>query len=149
MIPNACQITFIGMDAVEAAKLEVRAWLPRLGVLTAEVTGGHVRIEAMDERRKERRYRVSMELAMPEGVVVVTHEHPSNSAHEDLCVAIRNAFRAARRQLEEYFKDRPVPAGTDRDSGGGNAEATALGPQSENGPVESALHGVSAGISAS
>jgi hypothetical protein len=45
-------------------------------------------------------------LTMREGVVVVTHDHPSNLPHEDLYVAIRNAFRAARRQLEDYFKTR-------------------------------------------
>ncbi|MBC8131350.1 MAG: HPF/RaiA family ribosome-associated protein [Deltaproteobacteria bacterium] len=94
------------MDAVDAAKLEVRAWLPRLGALTAELTGAHVLIEATDERRQQRQYRVRMDLTMPDAVVVIAHDHPSNASHEDLYVAIRNAFRAARRQLEEYFKTR-------------------------------------------
>ena len=111
MIQSACQITFLGMDAVEAAKVEVLAWLPRLGALTDQATGAHVLIEAVDEHRKQRLYRVRMELAMQEGVVVVTHDHPSNVAHEDVYVAIRNAFRAARRQLEDYFKTRSVSAG--------------------------------------
>ena len=29
---------------------------------------------------------------------------PSNRPHEDVYVAIRNAFRAARRQLETHFR---------------------------------------------
>ena len=78
----------------------MRAWLARLGTLTAPMTGGEVAIEALDEGRKERRYRVRMELVMPDGPVVVGADHPANRPHEDVYVAIRNAFRAARRELE-------------------------------------------------
>ena len=113
MIPGACQVTFVGMDAVEAAKVEVRAWLPRLGPLTDEMTAAHVVIEALEEHRKERRYRARMELTLRDGVVVVTHDHPSNVPHEDLYVAIRNAFRAARRQLEDHSKARIVSGAID------------------------------------
>lgn len=95
-----CQITFSGMLASEAPKVEVRAWLQRLGPLTAPMTGGRVLIEAIDQDRKERQYRVRLEISLPGAVVVVGPEHPSNGPHEDLYVAIRNAFRGARRELE-------------------------------------------------
>ena len=101
--PIACQITFAGMDGSEAPRAEVRAWLERLATLTAPMTGGHVVIEAVDRDRKERQYHVRMELVMPAGPVIVGPDHPSNGPHEDVYVAIRNAFRAARRQLESYF----------------------------------------------
>ena len=78
----------------------MRAWLARLGALTAPMTGGEVAIQALDEGRKERRYRVRMELVLPDGRVVVGSDHPANPPHEDVYVAIRNAFRAARRELE-------------------------------------------------
>jgi hypothetical protein len=48
---------------------------------------------------------------MPAGVVIVGLDHPSNGVHEDIYVAIRNGFRAARRQLEIYFRDHPVEQG--------------------------------------
>jgi hypothetical protein len=41
-----------------------------------------------------------MELVMPAGPVRVGPDHPANLPHEDVYVAIRNAFRAARRELE-------------------------------------------------
>lgn len=98
---HPCQIIFKGTDPSEAARVEVRAWLDRLGALTTPMIGGQVVIEAVDEgRREDRRFHVRMELTMPQGVVVVGPDHPSNAAHEDVYVAIRNAFRAARRQLE-------------------------------------------------
>jgi ribosome-associated translation inhibitor RaiA len=107
--PHPCHIVFKGMDPSEAARVEVRAWLERLGPLTSPMTGGQVVIEAVDEgRREDRRYHVRMELTLPEGLVVVGPEHPSNGAHEDVYVAIRNAFRAARRQLEISAQARPL-----------------------------------------
>jgi ribosome-associated translation inhibitor RaiA len=105
--PRPCHITFGGMTATEALRVEVRAWLERLGALTATMIGGQVLIDVLDQGRSERRYQVRMELAMPMGVVVVGLNHPSNRAHEDVYVAIRNAFRGARRELEAYVREHP------------------------------------------
>ena len=105
--PRPCQITFGGMTATEAPRVEVRAWLERLGALTATMIGGRVLIDVLDQGRSERRYQVRMELSMPKAVVVVGLNHPSNRPHEDIYVAIRNAFRGARRELEGYFRDHP------------------------------------------
>ena len=109
MPPAPCQITFAGMDASEPPRVEVRAWLERLGALTAPMTAGHVVIEAIDRDRKDRHYRVRMELTMPAGPVVVGPDHPSNVAHEDVYCAIRIALRAARRQLEIYVQTHGLP----------------------------------------
>ena len=97
-----CQIAFVGTTASEPPRAEVHAWLAKLGLLTAPMTEGRVVIEAIDQDHKERRYRVRMDLTMPHGVVTVGHDHPHNGAHEDIYVAIRNAFRAGRRELEAY-----------------------------------------------
>lgn len=105
-----CQISFVGTTASEPPRAEVHAWLAKLGLLTAPMTEGRVVIEAIDEDHKERRYRVRMDLTMPHGVVTVGHDHPNNAAHEDIYVAIRNAFRAGRRELEAYSLSRGVPA---------------------------------------
>jgi hypothetical protein len=106
-----CRITFDGLSPSEAPRIEVRAWLDKLGALTAPMTGGHVVIESVDDNRTQLRYRVHMEFTMPAGVVIVGLDHPSNGVHEDIYVAIRNGFRAARRQLELYFRDHPVEQG--------------------------------------
>lgn len=106
-----CEITFGGTAASEAPRVEVRAWLQKLGTLTAAMTGGRVVIEAIEERRKQRLFQVRMELSMPDGIVIVGPDHPSNSPHEDVYVAIRNAFRAARRLLESRSSAPAVAAG--------------------------------------
>ena len=94
-----CRITFKGFPASEPPRVEVRAWLARLGALTAPMIDGEVAIETLDQGRKERRYRVRIELVMPAGPLIVGADHPANLPHEDVYVAIRNAFRAARREL--------------------------------------------------
>jgi hypothetical protein len=86
----------------------VHAWLARLGDLTAPMLGGEVAIEAVEEKRKERRYRVRVQLNMPKGPVIVGADHPVNLPHEDVYVAIRNAFRAARRELELQAANGPA-----------------------------------------
>jgi hypothetical protein len=98
--PRPCQIIFEGFPASEPPRVEVRAWLARLGALTAPMIRGEVAIEAVNQGRTEPRYRVRMELVMPAGPVRVGLDHPANLPHEDVYVAIRNAFRAARRELE-------------------------------------------------
>ena len=101
---SVCQIAFGGMLASEPPRVEVHAWIDRLGALTAPITAGQVRIEAVDRGRKPQHYRVRMDLTLPTGVVVIDYDHPSNGPHEDVYVAIRNAFRAARRQLEAHSR---------------------------------------------
>jgi hypothetical protein len=112
---GACQIAFGGMLASEPPRAEVHAWLDKLGALTAPMTAGRVLIEAVDRGRKPQHYRVRMDLTLPTGVVVIDYDHPNNGPHEDVYVAIRNAFRAARRQLEAHYRTLTTATG---DSGG-------------------------------
>ena len=111
--PAPCRIDFEGCTGTEAARVEVRAWLDRLGDLTTPMTGAEVVIESIFEPRKERLYRVRMRLTMRAAVVAVAPDHPNNGPHEDIFCAIRNAFRAARRQLESYQKEHPAAAAAD------------------------------------
>lgn len=108
--PRPCRIDFEGCTGTEAARVEVRAWLDRLGELTAPLVSAEVAIESIIEPRKDRMYRVRMKLMMRAAVVVVAPDHPNNGPHEDIFCAIRNAFRAARRQLESYQKEHPAAA---------------------------------------
>jgi ribosomal subunit interface protein len=52
-------------------------------------------------KRKGKRFSVRIDLKVPGGELVVTREHD-----EDLQVALRAAFDAARRQLEDYARGR-------------------------------------------
>lgn len=97
--PGPCRITFRGCPPSEPPRIEVRAWLARLNALTASMIGGDITIEGVDHRRKQGLYRVLIRLQMPTGAVVVGPDHSANSPCDDVYVAIRNAFRALRREL--------------------------------------------------
>lgn len=49
-------------------------------------------------------YSVRIDMTVPGDELVVNREHRFDHAHEDVNVAIRDAFRAARRQLEDYVR---------------------------------------------
>jgi len=123
-----CRILFEGFPASEPPRIEVRAWLARLGALTAPMLGGEVAIEALDQGRKETRYRVRVELMMPAGPVIVGSDHPANLPHEDVYVAIRNAFRAARRELETRLRDEAPAAPAMTQMTGDGLTVTARSP---------------------
>ena len=50
-------------------------------------------------RRKGKQYAVRIDLKVPGGEIAVTHEHD-----EDFQIALRDAFDAARRRLEDYAR---------------------------------------------
>ncbi len=47
---------------------------------------------------------VQINLTVPGGELVVNRQPPAEQAHEDLNVAIRDAFESAERQLKEYTR---------------------------------------------
>jgi cold shock CspA family protein len=85
-------------DAVldQVAELE-RSW--------DRITGCHVVIaQPHRHHRTGRLYSVRIELVVPGGEIVVNREHHLDHAHEDVFVAVRDSFRAARRQLDDHVR---------------------------------------------
>lgn len=79
----------------KAAKLE--HFHPRL-------TGCRVTVEAPHRKGHQGAlYQVHIRLTVPGAEIVVSHDSPDKS-HEDVYVAIRDAFDAARRQLEDQIR---------------------------------------------
>jgi cold shock CspA family protein len=71
------------------------------------ITSCRVVVEKEHRRhQKGNLYRVSVDLLVPGKELVVSRKGPKNHAHEDVYVAIRDAFGAATRQLEDYVRSR-------------------------------------------
>jgi hypothetical protein len=51
-------------------------------------------------------YEVHIHVTTPGGSAVANREHRLQHSHEDVYVALRDAFRAVRRQLEDYERER-------------------------------------------
>jgi ribosome-associated translation inhibitor RaiA len=97
------EVTFRNMQPSEAVEERVRERLLWLARYASRVTSARVRIEAPHRNRaKGKIYHVRVALAVPgRPGMVVSHEPEVNRAHENVYIAIRDAFEAARRQLIE------------------------------------------------
>ena len=89
-------------EQVRTAALEHVAALERL---SDRITGCHVVIAQPHRRhRMGRLCSVRIELVVPGGEIVVNRDHHLDHAHEDVFVALRDAFAAAGRQLEDHVR---------------------------------------------
>lgn len=106
-MPVPLQITFKGMDGTHAAEERIRELTDKLSRHHQRITGCHVVVEAPHRSHKKGiTYAVNIDLAVPGQEIVVNRDHGTNHAHEDLFVAIRDAFDAADRQLEDFERRR-------------------------------------------
>ncbi|MGI9413592.1 MAG: HPF/RaiA family ribosome-associated protein [Hyphomicrobiales bacterium] len=99
------QISFVGMDPSPAIESRVMERIEKLEEFHKRITSCRVAISAPHRHgRKGRIYDVRIDVSVPGGEVVVNREPGQNHAHEDVYVAIRDAFKAAQRQLEDHVR---------------------------------------------
>jgi len=97
------EITFRNMDPSEALEANVREHANKLNQFCDHIISCRVVVE-QDHKHHHRGnlYHVRIDLTVPGKELVVSREPEKHHAHEDVYVAVRDAFRAIRRQLEEY-----------------------------------------------
>jgi cold shock CspA family protein len=101
------QIAFRGMEKNRTVDTLVRRKTSWLGRYFPRLTSCRVMVEAPHRRgRTGSLYHVRLDLTLPGGEIVVRRDPPEHAAHEDLRVAIRDAFDAARRQLMDDARRR-------------------------------------------
>ena len=101
------EIRFRQMDASLAIEARIREKAAELERLSDRITGCRVIVEKEHRHRhKGNLFRVRVEIDVPGKELAVTHTGPRDHAHEDVYVAIRDAFRAAVRQLEDHVRER-------------------------------------------
>lgn len=92
------EITFHGVEHSDAAEASIQRWVARLEHFYDRITKCGVVVSQPHKRHRHgREFQVSVVLEIPGSEVTVTHV-----AHEDIYVAIADAFRAARRQLQDH-----------------------------------------------
>lgn len=99
------QITFrndLHSDALEA---DIREKAAKLDQFYEKVMACHVMVEAPHgHHHKGNLYHIVIDLTVPGGELVVERGPKEHHAHEDPYVAVRDAFDAARRQLQDYAR---------------------------------------------
>jgi ribosome-associated translation inhibitor RaiA len=100
MTHTPLQTTYRNMPPSDAVEEDIRQRLAKLEDVTDRITSCRVLIEAPTEHHRHGGlFRVRVELALPGEMLVVGDPPDHDHAHEDAHVAIRDAFKAARRRL--------------------------------------------------
>jgi ribosomal subunit interface protein len=97
------ELSFVNLDHSDAVGQRVRERVDKLERIFGRVTSCHVFVEVPHKQhRKGNRYEVRVEVRVPGGELAVNNKPGDVNAHEDLNVAIRDAFNAMERQLEKW-----------------------------------------------
>jgi len=101
------QITFRNMEPSEAVEANIREKAEKLDRFCGQIISCRVVFEAHHQHHhKGNLYHVRIDLTVPDNEIVVSRDPGEHHAHEDAYVAIRDAFNAAHRQLEDYNQKR-------------------------------------------
>jgi ribosome-associated translation inhibitor RaiA len=97
------RITFHQMPPSPALEADVRTRVEELQRLCHRIVSCRVFVDLPHRHHAQgRHYRVRVEIAVPGAQLVAGHSGEADASHEDAYVAVGDAFRAARRQLESY-----------------------------------------------
>jgi ribosomal subunit interface protein len=100
------RITFRHMQPSSAVEAWVREHAERLERFYDRITGCHVVVEAPPaHRNKGAPFDVKIDLTVPGSELVVRSERAEHEAHQDVYVALRDAFDSARRVLQDYARE--------------------------------------------
>lgn len=99
------EITFHNLESSPALEALVREKVAYLERFSDRITSCRVAIEERHrQHRKGNTFRVRIDLTLPGKEIVIGRDPAANHAHEDPYVAVRDAFRAARRRLDEHTR---------------------------------------------
>jgi hypothetical protein len=99
------QITFLGMPRSTSVESQVQRWVARLEKVFGRVQRCATFIELPHHHgRKGQTFRVRVELVVPGDNIIVSHDAGIDHTHENVYVALADAFRAARRQLQDHAR---------------------------------------------
>ncbi len=99
------QITFRHMDPSDALEAKIRERAEKLEKFHDQIMSCHVIVEAPHRHQhKGKLYWIHLDITVPDGEIVVNRNPSKKTSHEDVYVAIRDAFNAARRRLEDHAR---------------------------------------------
>jgi ribosomal subunit interface protein len=103
---QAVQITVRGMESSPALEARIHEKVASLERLSDRITSCHVTLEAPPaHQRHGKLFAVHLVIHVPEKQLVFGRAAHHDPAHADIYLAIRDAFAAAERGLEQYARE--------------------------------------------
>ena len=99
------QINFRDIPPSEAVEAKIREKAEKLDEFYDQIMTCRVTVSAPHgHHHKGNLYQIHIDITVPNGELVVNRSPKDHHAHEDVYVAIRDAFNAARRKLQDYAR---------------------------------------------
>ncbi|MDJ0734780.1 MAG: HPF/RaiA family ribosome-associated protein [Nostocaceae cyanobacterium] len=97
------QITFRNMSPSEAVEAKIRQYAEKLERFYNHIISCRVIVEAPHQHHRHGNlYHISIDLTVPNGELVINRQSSKRQSHQNIYVAIRDAFDAAKRVLQDY-----------------------------------------------
>ncbi|MFG0333022.1 MAG: HPF/RaiA family ribosome-associated protein [Maioricimonas sp. JB049] len=97
------ELSFRNLDHDPVIEQEIHGYVAKLEEFFDRIISCKVVVEAPHQRHRQGNlFQVRIRLAVPRSEIVVDRASGSSPEHEDLHVAVRDAFKSARRQLKDY-----------------------------------------------
>ena len=102
------QVAFEGIQHSDVIEARIREEAQKLEQFYGRITSGRVVVARPQHRHhKGDIYHIRVHLVLPDAAdIVINREPAATGAHEDVYVTIRDAFKAARRQLQDIVRKR-------------------------------------------
>lgn len=102
---SSYQLSYRNMTSSKAIEQNINKKLEKLHQVCNKITHCNVMIEAPHEHSvKGKHYHIRLDISVPGNEIVVNRHPTKHAAHEDIYVAIRDAFDAAKRQLRSFMQ---------------------------------------------
>jgi ribosome-associated translation inhibitor RaiA len=103
----AVNVTFLGMPPSPALRSDIEARAAKLTQFAPRLKACDVSVRLNEHRHvHDNRYLVHAHLTLPGGDIQAGRSADADHSHEDPYLAVRDAFDALRRQLEDYVRIR-------------------------------------------
>ena len=101
------EVRFHNMDPSAAVETAVREHAAKLERFTDQIVSCRVTVQGPQKHHQQGNlYGAMVDLRFRGGEVVASREPSAHQAHEDFYVALRDAFKAVRRQLQDRIRQR-------------------------------------------
>lgn len=103
------QVSFRNMDPSDILEANIREKAAKLDKFCDRIMSCRVMVEAPHKHhRKGNRYHVRIDLKVPNEEIAINREPSQHHSYTDVYVAVRDAFDAAKRKLEDYTERRKM-----------------------------------------
>lgn len=103
------QIAFHGLDKSDAIEAKIRERVAKLEHFFNRITGCRVVVETLHKSHSnmntnDQPFHISIHLSVPGEDLVVRRDPKETKAHEDIQIALRDAFDTMERRLKDFAK---------------------------------------------